>query len=174
MTEQNWKPSLRVPRSTVTKILGSHAFLHSRERSAIIVESSDELRALAVLVETLDHVSPPLPAVADRVAAAVRFLRALANRLDDAAAPTHNSPDMAEPKNNGDPSAGVATRERLLVAGLHYLVTPDDLVPDFPAGGYIDDVILLAWVFGVATNELSPYLTDDPDGEETSPRETMH
>lgn len=169
MTEQNWKPLFRVPTSTVTKILGSHAFLHSRERSALIVESSEELRALADLVEMLDHASPPLAAVADRVAGAVRFLRARADRLDDAAAPTGDSPDLAESQDAGDPRAGVATRERLLVAGLHYLVTPDDLVPDFRAGGYIDDLILLAWVFGVATNELTPYLDDEPEGGETSP-----
>jgi hypothetical protein len=129
---------------------------------------------LADVVETLDYASAPLSAVADRVAAAVRLLRARADLLDDAAEPTHNSPEMAEPKNSGDPSAGVATRERLLVAGLHYLVTPVDLVPDFRPGGYIDDVILLAWVFGVATHELTPYLTDDPDGRGTSPKETMH
>ncbi len=174
MTEQEWKPLFRTPTSTVTKILRSHAFLRSRERSATIVESSDELRALADLVEKLDHASAPLAAVADRVAAAVRFCRARADRLDDAAAPTHNSPDMAEPEDSGAPSAGVATRERLLVASLHYLVTPVDLVPDFQAGGYIDDVLLLAWVFGVATNELTPYLTDDPEGGETAPMETMH
>ena len=173
MTEQNWKPSFRVPRGTVTKILGSEAFLHSRERSAIILESSDELRALADLVETLDHARAPLATVADRVAAAVRFLRVRASHLDDAAAPAH-SPDRAQPKTGGDPSAGVATRERLLVASLHYLVTPVDLVPDFRPGGYLDDVILLAWVFGVATNELTPYLADDPAGGATSPRETMH
>jgi len=45
-------------------------------------------------------------------------------------------------------------------------VTPEDLVPDFKAGGYIDDVALLAWVCGVATNELTPHLTDDPYGDE--------
>ncbi len=121
------------------KILRSHAFLRSREGSVTIVESSEELRALADLVDTLDQASGPLAAVADRVAAAVRFLRDRANRLDDAAALTHNSLDVAEPKNSDAPSAGVATRERLLVASLHYLVTPDDLVPDFRAGGYIDD-----------------------------------
>jgi uncharacterized membrane protein YkvA (DUF1232 family) len=49
------------------------------------------------------------------------------------------------------------------VATLHYLITPDDLVPDFRAGGYIDDVLLLSWVFGAAVNELAPYLPNDPD-----------
>ena len=174
MTEQDWKPLFRTPTSTVTKILRSSAFLRSRERSATIVESSHELRALADLVDTLDQSGAPLAAVADRVAAAVRFLRARANRLDDAAVPSQNSPDMTEPEDSGAPSASIATRERLLVASLHYLVTPVDLVPDFQAGGYIDDVLLLAWVFGVATNELTPYLADDPDGGETAPMETMH
>ena len=174
MTEQNWKPLFRAPTSTVTKILRSHAFLRSRERSATIIESSDELRALADLVDVLDQPSAPLAAVADRVAAAVRFCRARADRLDDAAAPTHNSPDLTEPEDSGAPSAGVATRERLLVASLHYLVTPVDLVPDFQAGGYIDDVLLLAWVFGVATNELAPYLADDPEDGHPAPMQTMH
>lgn len=168
MTEPSWKPLFRTPTSTVTKVLRSHAFLHSRERSAAIVESSDELRALADLVETLDHASAPLAAVADRVAAAVRFLRARADRLDGVAAPTDGSPGVAGPNDDDPPSAGVATRERLLVAGLHYLVTPVDLVPDFRPGGYVDDVFLLAWVFGVAVHELSPYLTDDPGADEAA------
>jgi hypothetical protein len=164
MTEQNWKPLFRVPTSTVTKILRSQSFLQSRERSATIIESSEELRALADLVERLDHTSAPLAAVADRVAAAVRFLRARANRLDVATAPTPNDPDVDDSGNIGDPNAGVVTRERLLVAGLHYLVTPVDLLPDFRAGGYVDDVFLLAWVFGVAASELAPYLTGDAEG----------
>ena len=165
MSEQTWMPRCRVPASTVTKILRSHAFLNSRECSATIVESSRELRELADLVEALDHASAPLAAVADRVAAAVRFLRARADRLDDATAPTRDSPDSPLMADTGrvPASAGVATRERLLVAGLHYLVTPVDLVPDFKAGGYIDDGFLLAWVFGVATHELTPYLTEDPE-----------
>lgn len=164
MTEQNWAPLFRAPTPTVTKILRSHAFLRSRERSVTIVESSEELRALADLVDTLDQASGPLAPVADRVAAAVRFLRDRASRLDDAAPSIRSNPDVAEPKNNDAPSAGVVTRERLLVASLHYLVTPDDLVPDFRPGGYIDDVLLLAWVFGVATNELTRYLADESEG----------
>jgi uncharacterized membrane protein YkvA (DUF1232 family) len=158
MTEQSWKPVFRIPTSTITKILRSQAFLHSRECSATIAESPGELRALADLVEDLDHASAPLAAVADRVAAAVRFLRARADRLEAA-------PD------SGAPNAGVATKERLLVAGLHYLVTPVDLVPDFKPGGYVDDVFLLAWVFGAATHELTPYLDDDLEGEEPASAE---
>ena len=173
MTEQTWTPQFRTSTPTVTKILRSHTFLRSRERSVNIVESSEELRALADLVDTLDQASGPLAAVADRVAAAVRFLRDRANRLDDAAALTHNSRHVAKPKNSDAPSAGVATRERLLVASLYYLVTPDDLVPDFRAGGYIDDVILLAWVFGVATNELARYLADEPEDSGTASLRTM-
>ena len=61
------------------------------------------------------------------------------------------------------PAASVAARQRLVVAGLHYLITPDDLVPDFRAGGYLDDVLLLSWVFGAAVNELAPHLADDSD-----------
>lgn len=173
MTEQKWVLLFRTPTPSVTKVLRSRAFLRSRERSVTIVDRPEELRALADLVETLDQVSGPLAAVADRVAAAVRLLRDRAGRLDDAAALTHNSGDLAGLKSSDAPSAGVATRERLVVASLHYLVTPDDLVPDFRAGGYIDDVILLAWVFGVATNELTSYLADDPEGEGTASMNTM-
>ena len=169
MTDQNWKPLFRAPTSTITRVLRSPAFLHSREHSAVIAENPDELRALADLVETLDHANAPLAVVADRVVAAVRFLRARADRLDATADPNHSSADGAEPRTGDTPSAGVAARERLLIASLHYLVTPVDLFPDFRAGGYIDDVVLLAWVFGVATIELAPYLTEDPDGEERNP-----
>jgi hypothetical protein len=169
MIEENWKPIFRTPRSTVTKVLRSHAFLHSRERSAAIVDSAEDLRALADKVETLDHGSPPLAAVADRIVAAVRFLRDRADRLDDAAEPADGRAGPATGGSSHAPSASVATRERLLVAGLHYLVTPVDLVPDFQAGGYTDDVFLLAWVFGVASTELTPYLGDDAEDGDGHP-----
>jgi hypothetical protein len=165
MSDQNWKPLFRAPPSSVTKVLRSSAFLHSRERAAAIAENPQELRELADLVETLDHAQPPLAVVADRVVSAVRLLRARADRLDAAASPTRTSPDSGGTTTGETPSAGVETRERLLVASLHYLVTPVDLVPDFQPGGYIDDVVLLAWVFGVATSELTPYLTEAPDGD---------
>jgi uncharacterized membrane protein YkvA (DUF1232 family) len=58
-------------------------------------------------------------------------------------------------------AAGAAARERLIVAALHYLVTPVDLLPDFRAGGYLDDVVLLSWIFGAGAQELEPFL--DPD-----------
>jgi hypothetical protein len=172
MSDQNWKPLFRARTSTVTKVLRSPAFLHSRERSAVIAENPDELRALAALVESLDHTNAPLAVVADRVVAAVRFLRERADRLETTTAPTDVTPEMAELQNGRTPTAGVAARERLLVASLHYLVTPVDLVPDFQAGGYIDDVVLLAWVFGVASSELTPYLPDAADGGETTSMET--
>src|SRR3954453_13020080 len=130
MTDQNWKPLFRAPKSTVTKVLRSPAFLHSRERSADIVDDADALRALADLVEGLDHANAPLAVVADRVVAAVRFIRARAKALDAAAAPRHSTADDTELQPGGTPSAGAVTRQRLLVASLHYLVTPVDLVPD--------------------------------------------
>ena len=182
MTDENWKPLFRAPTSTITKVLRSPAFRRSRERSAAIAESPDKLRALADSVETLDHLHAPLAVVADRLVAAVRFLRARAEDLEtkDLETKDPETKDSASESGSGaselpigrSPSAGVATRERLLVASLDYLVTPVDLVPDFQAGGYIDDVVLLAWVFGVATSELAPYLTDDPDDIEPAPVET--
>lgn len=172
MTEQTWTPLFRAPTPTVTKIVRSHAFLRSRERSVTIIDDPQELRTLADHVDTLDQASAPLAAVADRVTAAVRFLRDRANRLEVASL-THDSPPVDESQKLGAPSAGVATRERLLVASLHYLVTPDDLVPDFRAGGYVDDVLLLDWVFGVATNELTPYLADQPHDSRTASSRTM-
>jgi hypothetical protein len=170
MNYQDWTPHFRTPASTLSKVLRSPAFLHSRERSAAIAENPCELRALADSVETLDHTKAPLAVVADQVLAAVRFMRARATRLDAVAALTHSGSDMTEPTPGRTPSVGVVTRERLLIASLHYLVTRVDLVPDFQAGGYVDDVVLLAWVSGLASNELSPYLVDD--GEDTTPRET--
>ena len=167
MSDQNWKPRFRAPPSSVTKVLRSSAFLHSRERAGAIAENPQELRDLADLVGTLDHEEAPLTVVADRVVAAVRLLRARADRLDAAAPPTSTSPDSGASTTGATPSAAVETRERLLVASLHYLVTPVDLVPDFQPGGYIDDVVLLAWVFGVATSELTPYLSEAPDGDDT-------
>src|SRR3954453_21474375 len=104
MTEHSWTPRFRSPASNVTKVLRSHAFLHSRERSATLVEDPVELRALADAVERLDHSGPPLAAVADRVAAAVRFLRAHADRVDAATAPTHPDPDLTDVQGGAVPS----------------------------------------------------------------------
>lgn len=148
MDERAWRPLLRTPASTLSRVLRSAAFLHARERAATTVTSAADLRTLAALAEALPLHEPPLSTVADRVAGAVRFLRATADRLESG--PT--APD-ADPR--------LAARQRLVVAGLHYLVTPDDLVPDFRAGGYVDDVVLLAWVFGTAADELAPHAQDD-------------
>lgn len=148
MTEQNWRPLFRTPKSTVTKALRSPAFLASRERAAVIIDDAAALRELAGVVESLDHTDAPLSAIADRVAAAVEFLRSRADAL------ASGSDDQ--------PSASSAARSRLIVAALHYLITPVDLVPDFRAGGYIDDVLLLSWVFGAASNELEPFLDEVP------------
>ncbi len=172
MTDENWKPLFRAATSTITKVLRSPAFLHSRERSAAIAENPDKLRALADSVETLDHLNAPLAVIADRLVAAVRFLHARAKDLETADSASDSGLAAVELPPGRSPSAGVATRERLLVASLDYLVTPVDLVPDFRPGGYIDDVVLLAWVFGVATNELAPYLPDDPDDVEPDSWET--
>jgi hypothetical protein len=155
VTEQSWKPLFRSPRATITKVLRSPAFADSRHRAAAIITDAEALRALADRVESVDQTRMPLSPIADRVAAAVLFLRARADRLDSA----DDGPAGA------DVSAGAAAeaRERLVVAGLHYLVTPVDLVPDFRVGGYLDDVLLLGWVFGTAASELDPFLADDPD-----------
>jgi len=163
MTDENWKPLLRASTSTLTKVLHSSAFSHSREHAAAIAEDPDELRALADSVEKLDYHDPPLAVVADRVGAAVRLLRTRATELDATDPVGDRGVHASQPLTGRSSGAGVATRERLLVASLHYLVTRVDLVPDFRPGGYIDDVVLLAWVSGVATSELTPYLTDDPD-----------
>jgi len=56
----------------------------------------------------------------------------------------------------------VGSRVRLIVASLHYLITPVDLVPDFRAGGYIDDVLVLSWIFGAAVDELDAYQEQPP------------
>lgn len=154
MSEPSWKPLFRTPASTVTKVLRSPAFLASRAQAGELIENAVALRDLADVVETLDYENAPLTAIEDRVAAAVRFLRVTADRLE--------TTDRPPP----DAGAADAARQRLVVAALHYLITPVDLVPDFRAGGYIDDVLLLSWVFGAAVNELEPYLDDEPEDED--------
>lgn len=165
MTEPNWKPLFRTPESTITKVLRSPAFLRARERSVGIIESSLQLRSLADQVESLDHSVAPLSAVADRVGAAVRFCRSRADRLEGTAAPENAPASLSQPGVPAVYGADVAARQRLIVASLLYLVTSVDLVPDVRAGGYIDDVVLLAWVFGATAGELTPYLPDDQAGQ---------
>lgn len=159
MSEQSWKPLFRAPKSTVTKVLQSQAFISSRRQAGVIFDDAAAVRELGEVVESLDLASAPLSTIADRVAAAVSFLRSHADALDAA---QEQRPGSSEA---GVPQAGAAsvTRERLIVAALHYLVTPDDLVPDFRPGGYIDDVLLLSWVFGAAAHELQPFLEEDLD-----------
>jgi uncharacterized membrane protein YkvA (DUF1232 family) len=148
--EQSWKPLLRNPRPTVTKVLNCEAFRVSRETVGVIIADPEALRELALLVEAIDITPTALVVLADRLEAAVRFMRAKAARLE--------CPDQAE----ADPTTpATATRERLVVAALHYLVTPYDLIADFSPGDYVDDVLLLSWVFGAAVNELSPFTDSD-------------
>jgi len=125
---------------------------------------------LADLIEAVYQANAPLPAVADRVSAAVRFLRTTAGRLDGEPAGASSAQAVApQPETHGSPAAGMAARERLVVTSLHYLITREDLVPDFRAGGYLDDVLLLSWVFGAAANELAPRMADESDVEDTAP-----
>ena len=156
MSEQDWRPRFRHPRSTVTKVLRSPAFEHSREHAAAMVDDAEALRSLTLLVEDLDHSSAPLSTVSDRVAAAVLLLRAMADRVDGGVGQA-----SVEDGSAAASAPGSAARERLVVAALHYLVTPVDLIPDFRAGGYVDDVLLLSWIFGAAAADLEPYLTED-------------
>lgn len=149
MSEQSWKPMFRSPDSTITKVLRSAAFDTSRERAHDIMDDAKQLRQLAQAVRTLNYTDAPLSAIADRVAAGHRLLVARADALE------HPGVGPATP------SPGGGARERLIVAALHYLITPLDVVPDFRVGGYLDDVLLLSWVFGAAAAELEPYLEDD-------------
>jgi uncharacterized membrane protein YkvA (DUF1232 family) len=150
LSEPSWRPLFRTPEATISKVLHSAAFVHSRERALEIVNDPTALRQLAETVRCLDYTHAPLSAVADRVAAGYRLLYARADFLEDTAA-------------RAEPSPGADARERLLVAALHYLITPVDLVPDFRVGGYLDDVMVLSWVFGVAVTELEPYLVDEEE-----------
>jgi Protein of unknown function (DUF1232) len=162
MTEQSWKPLFRAPRSTVTKVLQTPAFSNSRKQAGLIIDDPAALRELASVVEALPYEDVPLSAVADRVAAAVRLLHHRADRLD-ASPPDGIEVDTVTDAEEQTPGAASLARERLVVAALHYLITPVDLVPDFRPGGYVDDVLLLTWVFGAAVHELEPFLDAGPD-----------
>lgn len=173
MSEQSWKPMFRTPTSSLTKVLQSSAFRQAREQASSIIESPAELRSLAVQVEALDRVAVPLSAIDDQVCAALRFLRATAVRLDSQPAGTSGTrAGPPQPDGHAAQAAGSAVRERLVVASLRYLIRPDDLVPDFRAGGYIDDVLLLSWVFGAAVKELAPYSSDPTDAGLAAPEVT--
>jgi Protein of unknown function (DUF1232) len=158
MTDAGRYSAFRSPRATLTGVLRSPAFLNSRERAGAIIDDPAALRDLADDVCRLDHVNTALLAIWDRVAAAVRLLRAKADDIDadreaDAAGPGASRAIGVRPSG----PAGTVARERLIVAALHYLVTPVDVIPDFRAGGYVDDALLLSWVFGNAVSELDPF-----------------
>jgi Protein of unknown function (DUF1232) len=160
MPDEDWRPRFRMHKATVTKVLASPAFLNSRERTSELIDDPAGLRRLASFVERIEAGNQALDVIADRVAASVRLLRARAAWLDTSAGPAGGIESAGPPYTMAETPGGQA-RERLLVAALHYLVTPIDLVPDFRPGGYLDDVLLLSWVFGAAANELEPYATAD-------------
>lgn len=153
MSEQTWNSMFRAPDSTITKVLRSASFVSSRERANAIIDDPAALRQLAKAVRCLNYTDAPLSAIADRVAAGYRLLLARADSLE--------SKDGPRPAT----TPGGSARERLIVAALHYLITPVDVVPDFRVGGYLDDVLLLSWVFGAAVAELEPYLLDDTEDD---------
>jgi uncharacterized membrane protein YkvA (DUF1232 family) len=109
-------------------------------------------------VETLDYGDAPLSAIEDRVRAAVRLLRDRADRLEASQAPVADIEVAHDAEDEVPPGAASLARVRLIIAALDYLITPVDLVPDFRPGGYVDDVLLLSWVFGAAVHELEPFL----------------
>ncbi len=161
MTEQSWKPLFRTSNSTVTRALQSPAFIDSRRRAGAIIGDSIALRMLANSVDSVDQTDAPS-----------RRLRTGCPRASASCVPERT---VSTPAPRSDPirarrgvqgtdarsAAATAARERLLVAALDYLITPVDMVPDFHVGGYIDDVLLLTWVFGAAVHELEPFLEDD-------------
>ena len=162
MGEQSWKPLFRGPTATVTEVMRSPTFEASRAQARYILEEPAELLGLAERVEAVDQTDAPLAAISDQVATAVRFLRAKAAELQTSLEPSDDE-DAAVPGAVVSPEIAIsAARERLVVAGLLYLVTRDDLVPDFQAGGYIDDVLVLSWIFGAAVDELDAYQDQPP------------
>jgi Protein of unknown function (DUF1232) len=163
MTDKGRDWAFRTPSATLTGVFRSPAFLNSRKRAEAIMDDPAALRELADQVESLDHKNPALLAIWDRVTVAIHLLRAKASGIE---AEKQERADLRGTAPAGDVqprlAAGRVARERLIVAALHYLVTPVDLIPDFRAGGYIDDALLLSWVFGAAVNELDPFLVDPP------------
>lgn len=162
MAEQSWKPLFRGPTATVTEVMRSATFEASRAQARYILENPAELFSLADRVEAVDQTDAPLAAISDQVATAVRFLRAKAAELQTRLEPSDDE-HAAAPGAVVPPEIAIsAARERLVVAGLLYLVTREDLVPDFQAGGYIDDVLVLSWIFGAAVDELDAYQDRPP------------
>ena len=51
----------------------------------------------------------------------------------------------------------------LCLAGLLYFLSPIDLIPDFIAGGFLDDLSILTWVFHQFRNELDYFLQWEDD-----------
>jgi uncharacterized membrane protein YkvA (DUF1232 family) len=51
----------------------------------------------------------------------------------------------------------------LCIAGLIYFLSPLDLIPDFIAGGLMDDLSILTWVFHQFRNELDYFLQWEDD-----------
>lgn len=141
--------------ATVSKAFRSSAFLRSRAEADRLVRDPVALRRLADRVDAIDVSDSSLELIADRLGAAVAFTRALAESLERE--PSDGTLGRA------CVSAGEAARHRLLLAGLHYLITPVDLIPDFKVGGYVDDAVLLSCVFGMASTDLASF----PGGELT-------
>lgn len=51
----------------------------------------------------------------------------------------------------------------LCLAGLLYFLSPIDLIPDFIAGGFLDDLSIMTWVLHQFRNELDYFLQWEDD-----------
>lgn len=127
----------------VQRLLRSTAFRESREASSEICDDATSLRDLTERVRHRGYAEGEMSDLADRIAAALHL-------LDDRAEHLRCEGPAVPPAR--------ATRHRLLVAALHYLARPDDVLPDEASRGDIDDVVVLREVLGTAEDDLRPYL----------------
>ncbi len=168
--DPTWVPRYRLPAPTLTTVLTSEAFRTCREQARAVVADPVALRDLAYRVRHTVGRPGPLDTVVAQVLACEQFLLHEADALSagewvwavegdvdiDGSGPLPQ-PDPPD-EDTGQRSAGARSRRRLIVATLLYLVLVDDMRPDPLPGGYVDDALLIAWVAGVASQELGPHL----------------
>lgn len=114
----------------IARLLSSLAFRRSRRAAEKICLDPEAVQALVDQVRGSPHANGH---VNDTVARAEPLLR----RVERVA---------AEPQTYDRMTPSEQARHRLLVAAVHYLVTPQDIIPDEQPAGTLDDLLVLTGV----------------------------
>jgi uncharacterized membrane protein YkvA (DUF1232 family) len=132
-------PAKKAPakKATPTDAVSSRFFTRARKRAEVIVNDPEKLQKIAEeSYKSGAARSGPFKDVMDDFRALIRLVVAYAR---------------------GNYRAIPADSLVVIIAGLVYVVSPVDLVPDVLPGGFVDDAVVVAWVVRMVRGELEAF-----------------